>query len=184
MIARTFVEKRILSSVRARLDFPEIKARNRVFLMRKMSWTIWTQAQVLNITRALCNKPLIKRYVMCVKQSKSWRNYSPAGECNLALYIVRHPCRILRRYIWRDIARLKPRVPLSLLQMLYWEKHRVGRVQSIFSSRRHWDYPPPRPRASVPPPPLVRGRGTLDGERGSVRVPIPTMGTNTVVLYL
>jgi hypothetical protein len=54
--------------------------------------------------------------------------------------------------------------------------HRVGRVLSFFSSRRNWDSPTPRPQASVPSPLWLGGRGTLAGERGGGRVPIPTRG--------
>ncbi len=37
--------------------------------------------------------------------------------------------------------------------------------------------PTPHPQASLPPPPFGSGgRGTLDGERGVGRVPIPTRG--------
>jgi hypothetical protein len=43
----------------------------------------------------------------------------------------------------------------------------------------------PHPHASVPPPPLVPGgRGTLAGERGGGRVPIPTRGHTLVVLFI
>ncbi len=43
--------------------------------------------------------------------------------------------------------------------------HRVGRVQSFFSSRRNWDSP--HPQASVPPPPCFWGEGnTRWRERG------------------
>ncbi len=37
--------------------------------------------------------------------------------------------------------------------------HRVGRVQSFFSSRRNWDCPQPITRRRVCPPPLVPGGG-------------------------
>jgi hypothetical protein len=53
--------------------------------------------------------------------------------------------------------------------------HRVGRVLSFFSSRRNWDSPNPSPagECSAPPPFGSGGRGTLAGERGGGRVPIP-----------
>ncbi len=57
--------------------------------------------------------------------------------------------------------------------------HRVGRVLSFFSSRRKWDSPNPLPAgecAHPPPPRGSGGRGTLAGERGVGRVPIPTRG--------
>ncbi len=47
---------------------------------------------------------------------------------------------------------------------------------SFFSSRRNWDSPNPLPagECAPPPPPGSGGRGTLAGERGVGRVPIPT----------
>ena len=57
--------------------------------------------------------------------------------------------------------------------------HRVGRLLSIFSSRRNWDSPNPSPAGECVPPPFGSGgRGTLAGERGGAygRVPIPTRG--------
>jgi hypothetical protein len=55
--------------------------------------------------------------------------------------------------------------------------HRVGRVQSFFSSRRNWDSPNPSPltRRRVCPPSWFPGEGHA-GERGGGRVPIPTRG--------
>ncbi len=50
---------------------------------------------------------------------------------------------------------------------------------SFFCSRRNWDSPNPFTRRRVcphPPPPGSGGRGTLAGERGVERVPIPTRG--------
>jgi len=52
--------------------------------------------------------------------------------------------------------------------------HRVGRVLSLFSSRRNWDSPNPSPAGECPPG--SRGRGTLAGERVVGKVPIPTRG--------
>ncbi len=56
--------------------------------------------------------------------------------------------------------------------------HRVGRVLSLFSSRRNWNSPNPSPAGECAPPPFppVWGEGTLAGERGVGRVPIPTTG--------
>jgi hypothetical protein len=55
--------------------------------------------------------------------------------------------------------------------------HRVGRVLSFFFSRRNWDSPTLSPAGEcAPPPPGSGGRGTLAGERGVGRVPIPTRG--------
>jgi len=47
----------------------------------------------------------------------------------------------------------------------------------LFSSRRYWDSPNPSTAGECALPPLVPGgRGTLAGERGGGRVPIPTRG--------
>ncbi len=55
--------------------------------------------------------------------------------------------------------------------------HRVGRVLSFFSRRRNWDSPNPSPAGEWAPPPFGSGgRGTLAGERGVGRLPIPTRG--------
>ncbi len=53
-------------------------------------------------------------------------------------------------------------------------KHKVGRVLSLFSSRRAWDSPNPLPAGECAPPFGTGGRGTLAG--GGGRVPIPTRG--------
>jgi hypothetical protein len=55
-------------------------------------------------------------------------------------------------------------------------KHRVGRVLIFFSSRRNWAPPTITRRRECPLPFGTGGRGTLTGERGGGRVPIPTMG--------
>jgi hypothetical protein len=52
--------------------------------------------------------------------------------------------------------------------------HRVGRVLSFFPVVGIGTPPTPHPLSSVPPPPGSGGRGTLAGERGVGRVPIPT----------
>ncbi len=55
--------------------------------------------------------------------------------------------------------------------------HRVGSVLSFFSSRRNWGSPKPSPA-----PPFGsggEGHGTLAGERGVGRVPIPTRAHHT-----
>ncbi len=47
----------------------------------------------------------------------------------------------------------------------------------LFSSRRNWDSPNPSPAGECAPlPPCFGARGTLAGERGGGRVPIPTRG--------
>jgi hypothetical protein len=49
-------------------------------------------------------------------------------------------------------------------------------VLRFFSSCRNWDSPNPSPAGECAPPPGSGGRGTLAGERGVGRVPIPTRG--------
>jgi hypothetical protein len=44
--------------------------------------------------------------------------------------------------------------------------------------------PPPAGQASVPLPPVSGGRGTLAGEKGVGRVPIPTRGIHCGTLYM
>jgi hypothetical protein len=44
--------------------------------------------------------------------------------------------------------------------------------------------PTPHPQASVPPPPVSGGRGTLAGEKGVGRVPIPTRDIHCGTLYM
>ncbi len=56
---------------------------------------------------------------------------------------------------------------------------------TVYAPRRNWDSPPtPYPKASVPPPPFSGGRGTLAGEKGVGRVPIPTKGIHCGTLYM
>jgi len=56
---------------------------------------------------------------------------------------------------------------------------------TVYAPRRNWDSPPsPHPQASVPPAPCFRGRGTLAGEKGVGRVPIPTRGIHCGTLYM
>jgi hypothetical protein len=50
-------------------------------------------------------------------------------------------------------------------------------VLSFFSIRRNWDSPNPSSAGEYAPPSFGSGgRGTLAGERGGGRVPIPTRG--------
>jgi hypothetical protein len=65
---------------------------------------------------------------------------------------------------------------LPVISLLLTNTHRVGRVLSIFSSRRNWDSPNPSPAGKRPPHFGSGGRGTLAGEKGGGRVPIPTRG--------
>jgi hypothetical protein len=83
-----------------------------------------------------------------------------------------------------------PSVPVFPHHLLYthtyctvyitiWLQYKAQSRQSakLFSSRRNWDSPNPSPAGECAPPPLwFRGEGTLAGERGGGRVPIPTRG--------
>ncbi len=55
----------------------------------------------------------------------------------------------------------------------------------MYAPRRNWNSPQPPPRRLVcPPPPVSGGRGTLAGEKGVGRVPIPTRGIHCGTLYM
>jgi hypothetical protein len=63
--------------------------------------------------------------------------------------------------------------------------HRVGRVLSFSPVVGIGTPPTPRPQASVPPPFGSGGSGTLAGERGGRKVPIPTRGHfGTLFIYV
>ncbi len=54
----------------------------------------------------------------------------------------------------------------------------------MYAPRRNWDSPqPPTRRLVCPLPPVSGGRGTLAGEKGVGRVPIPTRGIHCGTLY-
>jgi hypothetical protein len=56
---------------------------------------------------------------------------------------------------------------------------------TVYAPRRNWDSPQPRTRRLVCPlPPVSGGRGTLAGEKGVGRVPIPTRGIHCGTLYM
>jgi hypothetical protein len=64
----------------------------------------------------------------------------------------------------------------SFFSEKYGPGHRVGRVLSFFSSRRHWDSPTPSPAGEYAPSFVFRGGAhSLAGEEVG-RVPIPTRG--------
>ncbi len=63
-------------------------------------------------------------------------------------------------------------------------EHRVGRVLSFFCSRRNWDSPNPYPQASVLPPPVSGGRGSLAVREREWESPNSDEGTYTVVLFI
>jgi hypothetical protein len=56
---------------------------------------------------------------------------------------------------------------------------------TVYAPRRNWDFPQPPTRKLVCPlPPVSGGRGTLAGEKGVGRVPIPTRGVHCGTLYM
>ncbi len=56
---------------------------------------------------------------------------------------------------------------------------------TVYAPRRNWGSPqPPTRRLVCPLPPVSGGRGTLAGEKGVGRVPIPTRGTHCGTLYM
>jgi hypothetical protein len=76
----------------------------------------------------------------------------------------------MRRHDFRSVPLLAPH-------------DRVDRVLGLFSSRRIGTPPPPKPQASVSPPPLVPVGSALACGRGGRGwgIPIPTKGPDTVV---
>jgi hypothetical protein len=55
----------------------------------------------------------------------------------------------------------------------------------VYAPRRNWDSPqPPSRRLVCSLPPVSGGRGTLAGEKGVGRVPIPTRGIHCGTLYM
>ena len=55
----------------------------------------------------------------------------------------------------------------------------------MYAPRRNWDSPqPPTRRLVCPLPPVSGGRGTLAGEKGVGRVPIPTRGVHCGTPYM
>jgi hypothetical protein len=56
---------------------------------------------------------------------------------------------------------------------------------TVYAPRRNWDSPqPPTRRLVCSLPPVSGGRGTLAGEKGVGRVPIPTRGIHCGTLYM
>jgi hypothetical protein len=56
---------------------------------------------------------------------------------------------------------------------------------TVYAPRRNWDSPqPPTRRLMCPLPPVSGGRGTLAGEKGVGRVPIPTRGIHCGTLNM
>ncbi len=89
------------------------------------------------------------------------------------------------RGIGENYLRKKPKLKI-LCQTSFRPQHKVGRVLSFFSSRRNWDSPnhSPAGECALPPPPRFGGRGTLAGERGDGRVPIPTRDRHCGTLHI
>jgi hypothetical protein len=66
-----------------------------------------------------------------------------------------------------------------------YHKVRTYKEYHSVSPRRNWDSPPtPTRRLVCPLPPVSGGRGTLAGEEGVGRVPIPTSGIHCGTLYM
>jgi hypothetical protein len=56
---------------------------------------------------------------------------------------------------------------------------------TVYAPRRNWDSPqPPTRRLVCPLPPVYGGRGTLAGQKGVGRVPIPTRRKHCGTLYM
>jgi hypothetical protein len=56
---------------------------------------------------------------------------------------------------------------------------------TVYAPRRNWDsLQPPTRKLVCPLPPVSGGRGTLAGEKGVGRVPIPTRGIHCGTLYM
>ncbi len=80
-----------------------------------------------------------------------------------------------------------PPFPVWIRYTVYKYSTKYVHIKSttVYAPRRNWDFPPtPHPHASVPPPPVSGGRGTLAGEKGVGRVPIPTKGIHCGTLYM
>jgi hypothetical protein len=68
---------------------------------------------------------------------------------------------------------------------LYSTKYVHIKSTTVYALRRNWDSPqPPTRRLVCPLPPVSGGRGTLAGEKGVGRVPIPTRGIHCGTLYM
>jgi hypothetical protein len=107
---------------------------------------------------------IINMLLCCRFNSKDFEN----GYSRNLLWRLWHAARLFKLKHLFDLCS-----EVSYMMVFY---HRVGRLLSFFSSRRNWDSPNPSPQASVPPPPMFVGRGTLAGERGVGRVPISKRG--------
>jgi hypothetical protein len=64
------------------------------------------------------------------------------------------------------------------------QAHRVGRVLSLFFSRRNWDSPNPSPKARMPPSPRFWGEGNTRWRERGWESPNSDEGTDTVVLFI
>jgi hypothetical protein len=68
---------------------------------------------------------------------------------------------------------------------MYTTKYVHIKSTTVYAPRRNWDSPqPPTRRLVCPLPPVSGGRGTLAGEKGVGRVPVPTRGIHCGTLYM
>jgi hypothetical protein len=74
---------------------------------------------------------------------------------------------------------------LSAYSFVCFTKYVHIKSTTVYAPRRNWDSPqPPTRRLVLPLPPVSGGRGTLAGEKGVGRVPIPTRGIHCGTLYM
>ncbi len=74
---------------------------------------------------------------------------------------------------------------LQYLSMIQTTKYVHIKSTTVYAPRRNWNSPQPPTRMLVCPfPPVSGGRGTLAGEKGVGRVPIPTRGIHCGTLYM
>ncbi len=91
---------------------------------------------------------------------------------------------------FRDSSKLKleflaVNAKLPPMAYVYPTKYVHIKSTTVYAPRRNWDFPqPPTRRLVCPLPPVSGGRGTLAGEKGVGRVPIPTRGVHCGTLYM
>ncbi len=75
--------------------------------------------------------------------------------------------------------------PVMVYNMPYTTKYVHIKSTTVYAPRRNWDFPQlPTRRLVCSLPPVSGGRGTLAGEKGVGRVPIPTRGVHCGTLYM
>ncbi len=98
------------------------------------------------------------------------------------------------RFLFRNCVDNRYFIEHSNVVVEFWEmtifntdtfSHRVGRVLSLFSSRRNWDSPNPSPAGECAPlPPGSRGVGHTRWREKGWESPNSDEGTYTVVLFI